>query len=165
MNEIIIFYHTFYEELLKNSIRHNIRHVTWVPTDSSCDATDYIKNNFPPFTASNPTICFMLPNFHTQTTILQLLSTLNIHACQILDLYQLYMSKVSLLHYERIIGNCCEPLDGMVFGISHGQTGIMEELLPGNVLNFCSSSQDIYFNTKVLSSLVEEYYDFVSSDT
>lgn len=65
MNEIIIFYHTFYEELLKNSIRHNIRHVTWVPTDSSCDATDYIKNNFPPFTASNPTICFMLPNFHT----------------------------------------------------------------------------------------------------
>lgn len=163
MNEIIIFYHTFYEELLKNSIRHNIRHVTWVPTDSSCDATDYIKNNLPPFTASNPTICFMLPSFHTQTTILQLLSTLNIHACQILDLYQLYMSKVSLLHYERIIGNCCEPLDGMVFGISHGQTGIMEELLPGNVLNFCSSSQDIYFNTKVLSSLVEEYYDFVSS--
>ena len=39
----------------------------------------------------------------------------------------------------------------------------MEELLPGNVLNFCSSSQDIYFKTKVLSSLVEEYYDFVSS--
>ena len=98
MNEIIIFYHTFYEELLKNSIRHNIRHVTWVPTDSSCDATDYIKNNFPPFTASNPTICFMLPNFHTQTTILQLLSTLNIHACQILDLYQLYMSKVWIVN-------------------------------------------------------------------
>lgn len=162
MNEIIIFYHTFYENLLKSSIRHDIRHVTWVPADTSSDAVDYINHKFSEL-SPDIYICFMIPSLQTQTAILRSLSSLTINVCHILDLYQLHIYNVPLLLYERIIGNCYEPLDGMVFGISHGQTGIMEELLPGNVLNFCSSSQDIYFNTKILSALSEEYYDFISN--
>ena len=103
----------------------------------------------------------MISSLNTKTTIRQILSVLNIKSSQILDIYQLYMHKLPTLHYERIIGNCTQPLDGIIFGISHGQTGIVEESLPGNVLNFCSSSQDIYFNTKILSALAEEYYDFI----
>ena len=49
----------------------------------------------------------------------------------------------------------------MIFGISHDQAGILEDLLPGNALNFCSSSQDIYFNTKILSALAEESYNAI----
>lgn len=161
MKKIIVFYNTIYQEILKSSVNHNMSNITWVPTNTVSDAIDYIKKNIYFFTSDNVRIYLMISSSNTKTTIRQILSVLNIKSSQILDIYQLYMHKLPTLHYERIIGNCTQPLDGIIFGISHGQTGIVEESLPGNVLNFCSSSQDIYFNTKILSALAEEYYDFI----
>ena len=155
MKKSLFFYNTIYQEILKSSVNHNMSNITWVPTNTVSDAIDYIKKNI------YVRIYLMISSLNTKTTIRQILSVLNIKSSQILDIYQLYMHKLPTLHYERIIGNCTQPLDGIIFGISHGQTGIVEESLPGNVLNFCSSSQDIYFNTKILSALAEEYYDFI----
>lgn len=161
MKKSLFFYNTIYQEILKSSVNHNMSNITWVPTNTVSDAIDYIKKNIYFFTSDNVRIYLMISSLNTKTTIRQILSVLNIKSSQILDIYQLYMHKLPTLHYERIIGNCTQPLDGIIFGISHGQTGIVEETLPGNVLNFCSSSQDIYFNTKILSALAEEYYDFI----
>lgn len=161
MKKSLFFYNTIYQEILKSSVNHNMSNITWVPTNTVSDAIDYIKKNIYFFTSDNVRIYLMISSLNTKTTIRQILSVLNIKSSQILDIYQLYMHKLPTLHYERIIGNCTQPLDGIIFGISHGQTGIVEESLPGNVLNFCSSSQDIYFNTKILSALAEEYYDFI----
>ena len=161
MKKSLFFYNTIYQEILKSSVNHNMSNITWVPTNTVSDAIDYIKKNIYFFTSDNVRIYLMISSLNTKTTIRQILSVLNIKSSQILDIYQLYMHKLTTLHYERIIGNCTQPLDGIIFGISHGQTGIVEESLPGNVLNFCSSSQDIYFNTKILSALAEEYYDFI----
>lgn len=161
MKKSLFFYNTIYQEILKSSVNHNMSNITWVPTNTVSVAIDYIKKNIYFFTSDNVRIYLMISSLNTKTTIRQILSVLNIKSSQILDIYQLYMHKLPTLHYERIIGNCTQPLDGIIFGISHGQTGIVEESLPGNVLNFCSSSQDIYFNTKILSALAEEYYDFI----
>ena len=161
MKKSLFFYNTIYQEILKSSVNHNMSNITWVPTNTVSDAIDYIKKNIYFFTSDNVRIYLMISSLNTKTTIRQILSVINIKSSQILDIYQLYMHKLPTLHYERIIGNCTQPLDGIIFGISHGQTGIVEESLPGNVLNFCSSSQDIYFNTKILSALAEEYYDFI----
>lgn len=113
------------------------------------------------FQTTNLTICLMTSKFQMQAVIRQFLSILGIDSSQILDIYQLYLHKLPIKQYQQIIRSCTAPLDGMIFGISHGQAGILEELLPGNVLNFCSSSQDIYFNTKILSALTEESYNAI----
>lgn len=153
MEKLIIFYQSFYENLLKESIRDDIKILAWIPCDTIQTVTYYIQTHFTLFQTNNLTICLMTSKFQIQSVIRQYLSILNIDSLQILDVYQLYLHKLPSRQYQQIIRSNTAPLDGMVFGISHGQAGILEELLPGNALNFCSSSQDIYFNTKILSSL------------
>lgn len=161
MEKLIIFYQSFYENLLKESIRDDIEILAWIPCDTIPAVADYIQTHFSLFQTTNLTICLMTSKFQIQAVIRQFLSILGIDSSQILDIYQLYLHKLPIKQYQQIIRSCTAPLDGMIFGISHGQAGILEELLPGNVLNFCSSSQDIYFNTKILSALTEESYNAI----
>lgn len=60
--------------------------------------------------------------------------------------------------YRKIIENPqIQKLDGVVFGISHGKTGIKTDYLPGEVCNFSESSQDIFFNFHIAKRIWEEY--------
>lgn len=161
MEKLIIFYQSFYENLLKQSIRDDIEILAWIPCDTIPAVTDYIQTHFSLFQTTNLTICLMTSKFQIQAVIRQFLSILGIDSSQILDIYQLYLHKLPIKQYQQIIRSCTAPLDGMIFVISHGQAGILEDLLPGNALNFCSSSQDIYFNTKILSALAEESYNAI----
>lgn len=161
MEKLIIFYQSFYENLLKESICDDIEILAWIPCDTIPAVTDYIQTHFSLFQTTNLTICLMTSKFQIQAVIRQFLSILGIDSSQILDIYQLYLHKLPIKQYQQIIRSCTAPLDGMIFGISHGQAGILEDLLPGNALNFCSSSQDIYFNTKILSALAEESYNAI----
>lgn len=136
MEKLIIFYQSFYENLLKESIRDDIEILAWIPCDTIPAVTDYIQTHFSLFQTTNLTICLMTSKFQIQAVIRQFLSILGIDSSQILDIYQLYLHKLPIKQYQQIIRSCTAPLDGMIFGISHGQAGILEDLLPGNALNF-----------------------------
>lgn len=162
MKNIIIFYENFYKDILKASLNDNIQVLAWIPSDNISYGIDFIKEHIPLFSRKNFTVCLMLTRLHSQNTLRQFLSILDINNDQILDIYQLYQQHLPIRFYQQIMESSISPLDGLIFGISHGCVGILEDALPGNVRNFCYSSQDIYFNTKILSLLIEEYYDFVS---
>lgn len=79
---------------------------------------------------------------------------------QLFDVYQSYMARFPRKRYQRIMNRRLhKKLDGLVLGISHGMTAIDEDLLPGEVCNLCESSQDIYFNCKVMEHMIDEYYE------
>lgn len=97
-------------------------------------------------------------------TVMRLLEALGVDRHNILDVYKAYRARFSIKYYERVM-NALEnkELDGLVLGISHGMTGIIEEKLPGNVCNLCQSSQDIYFNYRVLRGVYENYYSKIKN--
>lgn len=163
MRNIIIFYENFYKNILESSLSNDVCVLGWVSSDNISYATNFIKEHLSLFSRGDFTVCLMLSHFSQQNIIRQFLSILGINKKQILNIYQLYLQHLPIKRYQQIMANTFHPLDGLVFGISHGLTGILEDLLPGNVRNFCSSSQDIYFNTKILSLLIEEYYETVSN--
>ena len=135
MEKLIIFYQSRYENLLKEAVRDDIDVITWIPSDNIPTVIDYLKTHFTLFTQPVSvclTICLMTSSFKIQAIIRQCLSLLGIDSSQILDIYQLYLHKLPAKQYQSILGSCTVPLDGMVFGISHGQFGILEEQLPAN---------------------------------
>lgn len=99
MEKLIIFYQSFYENLLRESIRDDIEILAWIPCDTIPAVTDYIQTHFSLFQTTNLTICLMTSKFQIQAVIRQFLSILGIDSSQILDIYQLYLHKLPIKQY------------------------------------------------------------------
>jgi hypothetical protein len=69
MEKLIIFYQSFYENLLRESIRDDIEILAWIPCDTIPAVTDYIQTHFSLFQTTNLTICLMTSKFQIQAVI------------------------------------------------------------------------------------------------
>ena len=56
MEKLIIFYQSFYENLLRESIRDDIEILAWIPCDTIPAVADYIQTHFSLFQTTNLTI-------------------------------------------------------------------------------------------------------------
>ncbi len=77
----------------------------------------------------------------------------------ILDFWQIYYASIPTRRVDRILMNPYIPaFEGLVFGISHAEVGLLSELFDVPFANLAVSSQDIYYNYKTLKYAVENYY-------
>lgn len=86
-----------------------------------------------------------------------MLKTIGFLEEQLINIFQYYWGEANQMRYDRIMMHNNRTIDGLIFGISHGRMGIDENELPGNVINFSCSSQDIYFNFRTLYNVIKKY--------
>lgn len=162
----IVIYQQQFETLLRETISEEWEVQEWLPIDDINEKfEEYIECLYTHYKYSLEVefiTCIMINSRNLKTIVLQMLNALHVNSNQILDIYKAYMAGFSTKHYERIWERKQGiALDGLVLGISHGMTGIIEEKMPGNVCNFCKSSQDIYFNYRVLNQLYDNHYEWI----
>lgn len=160
MEKVVIIYQKQYEDLLRDSISENVDVVLWLRAELvNEDVAEFEKQIGQVYEEDEQCyFCLMISWRSYKKAVCSVLEKLKIDVTCVLDIYKTYMANFPIKRYRRIMDQRSEEtLDGLVFGISHGMTGIVEERMPGNVCNLCESSQDIYFNYRVLESLCEEY--------
>ncbi len=95
--------------------------------------------------------------------VIEELDHIGIPKYKFFDGFRIYQSFYPKEKYARILSNPdIDKLDGIVFGISHAEVGILSSLLPGRAANFASSSQDIYFNYLTAQKIWKEFPEKVS---
>lgn len=77
---------------------------------------------------------------------------------RIIDFYSLYETAIPLMVCERrmLYPNISE-YNGIIFGISHSEVGIIARLLKYPFCNMSVSSQDLFYNLKVLEYCIEYF--------
>lgn len=156
--KMIIFCERPYLEFIKNGVSSDVEIVKEYLISCAKDVEDIFADQSVKV-GRETYIGFAIDDRIVKGIFLSLLASWNIDENRILDIYKAYMAGYSKNRYQRIISRKADSkLDGLILGISHGMTGIMEEKLPGNACNLCYSSQDIYFNYQTLKKCYEEYY-------
>ena len=77
---------------------------------------------------------------------------------KIFDFYKVYHASVPELNIDRLL--YCQKeksYEGIIFGISHAEVGILTRFMTKNFLNVAMSHQDLYYNLRTLEYLVENY--------
>ena len=78
----------------------------------------------------------------------------------IIDFVRCFMAGLPVMRVDLMMQNPkVTDYDGMILGISHGQTGILYNFLNGEWCNLCLSHQDIYYNYKTLEYCYDMYAD------
>lgn len=132
---VVIIYQKQFKTLLKESISGEWKILEWLPAEDIDENTEQHQEVLHHY--KNSAICqfiIMVSSREMKTTVMHMLNVWEIESAQILDVYKAYLARFPLKRYQRI----------------------MERK---NVCNLCESSQDIYFNYKVLKNLYEEYYE------
>lgn len=82
----------------------------------------------------------------------------------ILDFYWVRKIKTPFMNVDLVMNNAYhEAYDGLIFGISHSQWGIITDRLnSGNFAKLSVPSQDIYYNYKTLEYCCEYYFDKIA---
>lgn len=158
--KVIIIYQEQYRRLLEASLASDVDVVAWLSVDNAAgmNAGEVIAAQVIDY------FCLMISKWALKTEIKEMLAELGVADSSILDVYKAYMAGFPKERYKRILDHCgSDPLDGLVLGISHGVAGILENKMPGKVCNFCESSQDIFYNLKVLERVCEEYPEKIAN--
>ena len=157
MKRMIIFYERQYLEFIKNSMAFEVE-VTKEFCISCVQDVEEIFADKSIKVSKEVYIGFAIDERIIKEKLLKLLAAWNTNENRVLDIYKTYMAGYSKNRYQRIMNRKLGlKLDGLILGISHGMTGIIEEKMPGNACNLCYSSQDIYFNYSTLKKCFEEY--------
>ncbi|MGN0620283.1 MAG: CDP-glycerol glycerophosphotransferase family protein [Porcipelethomonas sp.] len=83
---------------------------------------------------------------------------------RIILFWKLYKASLPEMACDRTMMNPeYNSLDGIILGISHAQTGIIENNLQGKWCNLAVSSQDLYYNLKTLEHCLEVYPEKIKS--
>ncbi len=156
--KIILIYEYFYEYFIRDSIAPDVE----IVKEYNIRGIEDIENiESKPIVESGGDVCigYAIYNRKMKLKFVTFLLSCGIDRSRILDIYKSYMAGYSKNRFQRVM-NCKlnQKLDGLVLGISHGQAGIAEDRLPGNVCNLCYGSQDIYFNYLTLKKCYEQYY-------
>lgn len=78
--------------------------------------------------------------------------------------WHMYNAGVPMMVCDRVMQNPNnKQIDGIVIGLSHSETGIIPERLPGTCCKLSVSSQDLYYQCKTLEYCVEKYYEKIKS--
>lgn len=134
-------------EEVKNAIRHELINVL---TEEIDYIFVFIKKSF-------------TPEKEFADIIMELITDVGFSQEKVLDGYRFYRALYPRERYSYIMENPeITKLDGLVFGISHAESGIRSEYLPGCVKNFSVSSQDIYFNYITAQRLWSDYFEKVT---
>ena len=158
MEKVVVIYQKQYEDLLRDSISENVDVVLWLRAELvNEDVAEFEKQIGQVYEDDEQCdFCLMISWRPYKRKVWSVLEKLNM--VNVFDVYKAYMANFPIKRYQRIMDQRGEEeLDGLILGISHGMTGIVEEMMPGNVCNLCESSQDVYFNYRVLESICEEY--------
>lgn len=76
----------------------------------------------------------------------------------ILDFYQFYEALLPMRRSDRVLSNPrFQEYEGLIFGISQAEVGLIGERLGVPFANLAVSSQDIYYNYKVLLYAIGKY--------
>lgn len=162
MEKIIVIYQKPYEDLLREVVSENVDVVLWLPAELVNKDISQFEEQINQICEKEvqPFFCLMISWRPYKSKVYGRLKAFGIDDTRIIDIYKAYMAHFPIKRYQRIMDQKSnEELDGLVLGISHGWAGIVEEKMPGNVCNLCTSSQDIYFNYLVLENICKEYYD------
>lgn len=82
----------------------------------------------------------------------------------VLDFYQVRRFKVPFMNVDLVMNNAYHTAyDGLIFGISHSEWGIIaDRLKPGNFAKLSVPSQDIYYNFKTLEYCCDKYFNKIA---
>ena len=161
MMKVIIFCERQVQNMLKKSIAEEVEILEWIYMDHiNEELEDCIEKIYPYYKETmGPVACIMSGIRRNKEVILRMLTAMGVSQKNILDVYKTYRARFPRERYRRIMDKWQRgKLDGIILGISHGLTGILENYMPGVCCNFCESSQDIHFNYKTLQGLYFEYY-------
>ncbi len=146
---------------MKKAVSSELQSILWISAEEVCDNVIDLTKEIGLDNSS--IICVMVSKSELKEKVLKAISALNMDSFKVLDVYKAYMSRLPLMRYQRIMNRRRgEKLDGLILGITHAMVGIIEEKMPGKVCNLCESSQDIYFNYKVLENIYNEYYESIN---
>lgn len=158
--KVVVIYQKQYEDLLKSTVSEKVNVVLWLPAELvQEDVVQFEQQLRQVYDADSGLMVSLMISWHPyKDQVWKIIRKLDISSIQVMDAYKAYMANFPIKRYQRIMNRRSgEVLDGLILGISHGMTGIVEEMMPGNVCNLCESSQDIYFNYRVLEGICEEY--------
>lgn len=166
ITEVVVFCEEQFGELLEKNISQSVKVLDWIFIDHICECLEECVDRAKQYYVygNHPFTCIMSGNRKRKETVMRLMEALGVDKNNVLDVYKTYRARFSNMYYQRIMNDLPDrELDGLVLGISHGLTGIVAEKLPGNVCNLCQSSQDIYFNYRVLRGAYENYYSKIKN--
>lgn len=165
---VIIIYQWQFESLLRRTVDGEVNILEWIKAEWMNEQLEQTVEKLYPYyrgmNKGNVITCVMVSSRKLKEIIMRMLQAFEVDESQILDVYKAYLAGFPRLRYQRIMERKKNVFfDGLILGISHGMTGIIEEKMPGVVCNLCESSQDIYFNYRVLRGIEEEYHTQVSN--
>lgn len=133
--------------------------LTITEIDSSLGISGFDKD----FLISFDYIVIGIRNQKLRKHIYDILLTLFDKSANILDFYSLYENISPSMRVDCLMSALLpDKYDGLIFGISHAEVGILPEYMPGYCCNLAISSQDIFYNVKTLEHCLENYYEKIS---